>query len=75
MSEVIYVPLLEEGAQVWRPVHADHVSEDVYEITVEQEPKGERWAFPPRSVVRCRRQVFDDGASGLVAFELVNTGQ
>lgn len=73
MSEVIYVPLLEEETECWRPVHADHVRDDVYEITVEQEPKGERWAFPPRALVRCRPHRFDDGNSGLVAFELAET--
>ena len=73
MSEVIYVPLLEEGTDCWRPVHADHVRDDVYEITVEQEPAGERWAFPPRALVRCRQHRFADGATGLVAFERAET--
>lgn len=73
MSEVIYVRLLEEETEYWRPVHADHVRDDVYEITVDQEPKGERWAFPPRAVVRCRQHRFDDGTSGLIAFELAES--
>jgi hypothetical protein len=72
MSEVIYVALLDDDAACWRPVHADRLSEDVYEITVDQEPRGERWQFPPHSRVRCRPHVFQDGALGLIAYELAD---
>ena len=71
VSDVIYMPLRDEGTDCWRPVHADRVSNDIYEIAVEVEPGGERWIFPPRSRVRCREHVFVDGQVGLVAFELV----
>jgi hypothetical protein len=67
MSVVVYMPL--ENEDGWRPVHADHVRDDVYEITVEKEPRGERWKFPPHSLVRCREHRFEDGASGLLAIE------
>jgi hypothetical protein len=71
MSEVIYMPLRDEGIDCWRPVHADRVASDVYEIAVDVEPGDEQWLFPPRSRVRCREHVFVDGDAGLVAFELV----
>ncbi len=64
---VVFVPLLNEDG--WRPVHADHLRDDVYEITVEQEPRGERWQFPPRSLVRCREHTFEDGTRGLLAYD------
>jgi hypothetical protein len=70
MSEVIYVPLEGEGADCWRPVHAEQVSNDIYEITVDDEPGEEHWRFPPHARVRCRGHVFSDGKVGLVAFEL-----
>jgi hypothetical protein len=70
MSEMIYMPLRDEGIDCWRPVHADRISSDVYEITVDVEPGDEHWFFPPRSLVRCREHVFSDGQAGLVAFEL-----
>ena len=70
MSEVIYMPLRDEGTDCWRPVHADRVSNDVYEITVDMELGGECWLFPPHSRVRCREHIFVDGRTGLVAFEL-----
>ncbi|MGA7909036.1 MAG: hypothetical protein WCA16_16625 [Candidatus Sulfotelmatobacter sp.] len=70
MSEVIYMPLRDEGADCWRPVHAERISHDTYEITVDLEPGGEHWLFPPHSLVHCREHIFADGQAGLVAFEL-----
>jgi len=70
MGEVVYMPLLDEGIDCWRPVHAAHVADDVYEIEVDEEPSGEHWMFPPRSHVRCREHVFKDGHRGLLAFAL-----
>ena len=67
MSVVVYMPL--ENEDGWRPVHADHVSGDVYEITVDKEPRGENWKFPPHSLVRCREHTFEDGVTGLLAYE------
>jgi hypothetical protein len=64
---VVYVPLASEGTECWRAVHADRVDGDTYEITVDKEPDGERWTFPPRSRVRCCEQIFSDGKVGLVA--------
>jgi hypothetical protein len=72
VSVVIYMPLEDEGADCWRPVHADHVSGDVYEITVLKEPGEEHWRFPPGSTVCCTEHVFHDGERGLVAYELVS---
>lgn len=71
MSEVVFVPLKGEPGYT-RPVHADHVEDDVYLITVEQEPAGETWEFPPLAKVRCQQHVFEDGTTGLLAYELVS---
>ncbi len=70
MSEVIYMPLRDEGIDCWRPVHAERISNDIYEVAVDVEPSDEHWAFSPHSLVRCREHVFTDGQTGLVAFEL-----
>ena len=71
MSVTIYIPLNDEGTDTWRPVHAALLHDDVYEIEVDQEPPGEHWEFPPRSLVRCREHTFEDGHQGLLAFESV----
>jgi hypothetical protein len=63
----IYVPLLEEGTDVWRPTSAEHITEDVYRITGEA-PEDERWKFSCGQLVRCRQQKLSGGDS-LVAYE------
>jgi hypothetical protein len=71
MSErdTIYVALLDEGIDVWRPVEAQKLSRDRY-LIVDQayDPGIERWEFEPGSVVRCRKEK-RDGRSILVATE------
>lgn len=51
MTETIYVYLLWEGIDVWRPVEA-LVESAGYRITG-SEPKGENWQFNAGSLVRC----------------------
>jgi hypothetical protein len=65
---LIYVPLLDEGTDVWRPVSAESCGDDLYRITDEQ-PIDEQWAFAPGSVVRCSEHRFQDGLLGLAAVE------
>ena len=66
----IYVPLLDEGTDVWRPVQARPLGGDEFEI-LDLEPPGERWPFQSGSRVRCRVNVFSGGERGLVAYESV----
>ena len=62
----IYVPLLDEGVDIWRPGEVAQEAEDVYRIL--SEPiAGETWAYSSGSRVRCRRQRLDGGEE-LVAF-------
>jgi len=68
MDSVIYMPLLGEGTDCWRPVRSVQVDEGVFEV-LDQLREGESWAFAPGSRVRCRNHVFTTGEQGLVAFE------
>ena len=66
---VIYVRLLDEGTDVWRPVRATALTDGTFRLL---EPKGydpddETWEFPPLTEVRCARKKFADGEEGLVA--------
>lgn len=72
MSDVVYMPLLDEGTECWRPVHAHRVSSDIYEIAAGDESDDERWVYPSGSRVRCREHVFSDGKVGLVAYEIAD---
>jgi hypothetical protein len=52
--ETIYVSLLDEGTDVWRPVEAEHVSDNRYRIvSTNSDPDDEHWEFQTGEVVRC----------------------
>jgi hypothetical protein len=54
-TETIYVELLDEGVDVWRPVEADREDDDVVRLP-DHAPEGEQWAFAPGSRVRCEQR-------------------
>jgi hypothetical protein len=65
---LIYVPLVDEGVDVWRPVIAEVVGDQTFRIVGENiSPDDEHWAFATGEVVRCEDHRFQDGSSGLVA--------
>jgi hypothetical protein len=66
---LIYVELLDEAVEVWRPVVATIERAGVYRLPVEQ-PADEKWAFPPGSRVRCEARELED-ARQLVAVAAV----
>ena len=70
-KDTVYVALLGESVDVWRPVKAEHVQESLYRITGENtSPEDEEWEFVTGQVVRCVNRDLSDGPS-LVAVELV----
>jgi hypothetical protein len=54
-TETVYVELLDEGVDVWRPVEATREDDDVVRLP-NHAPIGEHWAFPPGSRVRCEER-------------------
>ena len=66
----IFIALLDEGTDVWRPVSANALGGGEFEV-LGKVPAGETWQFPPGAKVRCKRKVFSDGAVGFVAYEAV----
>ena len=67
MSETIYVPLLNEGTEVWRPVPAVPLGDGRYRITGEM-PEDEEWEFLPGDAVIGRAR-FIGGEQRIVAVE------
>ncbi len=66
---VVYVRLMDEGTDVWRPVPANALPDGTFKLT---EPDGydrdtETWEFPPHARVRCVSKKFADGDKALVA--------
>ena len=72
-TQIIYVELLEEGVDVWRPVRAIVEGNGVYRLPDEQ-PEGERWAFPPGARVVCEPRLAEGAADAeaLVATRLAD---
>ena len=67
----IYVALLGEGTEVWRPVEAQPIGNNVFLVQGEI-PSGESWQFSPGTQVRCKEHVFASGEHGLVAIEVAH---
>jgi hypothetical protein len=67
----IYVYLLDEAVDVWRPASAEHLRDDIYRIVSGPSDDTERWEFGPGDIVRCRDQDFSGAQRGLAAFERV----
>jgi hypothetical protein len=65
MEKTIYMPLIGEGTDCWRPVRALKLEDEVFEVA-DAIPEDESWAFAPFARVRCEEKVFADGRKGLV---------
>lgn len=68
-TATIYIPLLNEGTEVWRPVAAEQLNGVVFRV-IGPMPDDEEWKFPPGSVVTGAPKVFRDGSQGTVAVVL-----
>ena len=68
----IYIPLLNEGVDVWRPAPAISLGNDIFQVlkTADYDVAGEDWQFPPGTSVRCAIEV-KEGEKILVAKETV----
>jgi hypothetical protein len=63
----IYVRLLDEGTDVWRPVRATRVGSSTYEIARQPVPQDESWSFQPGDIVIAEPRQTD---AGLIAVAL-----
>jgi hypothetical protein len=50
----IFVQLLDEAVEVWRPVLAERIAQDTYRISDQPyQSDSEQWEFEPGEVVTC----------------------
>lgn len=73
---ILYMPLLNEGTNVYRPVLASTLEKDVYQIEgsvegMSPEQLGEEWLYPIGSIVKCEK-INEDGESYLRVIQLSN---
>jgi hypothetical protein len=59
----VYVALLEEGVDVWRPVDADDLGDGRYRLIApgDFDRETERWAIAPGTVVRSESRTLGGG--------------
>ena len=62
----IFMPLLDEGTDVWCPVDAQRRPDGTY-LVLGTQPDDECWRFGPGSSVRCETRKFADGTTALAA--------
>ena len=69
---VVYVRLVDEGTDVWRPVPAAKLPDGTFELAqpVDYDPETEHWEFPPHTRVRCQAKKFAGGKQGLIAIQM-----
>lgn len=62
MSTKIYVALLDEFVDVWRPVQAERIRDGIYRIIDQAyERELEVWQFEPGDVVVCEMKELGEG--------------
>lgn len=63
----IFVRMLDEGTDVWRPVQAVRLGETTYRITDDPVPEDEAWVFQPGDVVVVERRLGEARDDSLIA--------
>ena len=64
---IVFVRLVNEGVEVFRPVDAKRVFDHVFEIIDEWQGLDEVWEFTRGDRVLCVDHTFQDGSQGLLA--------
>lgn len=70
----VYVMLVDESVDVWRPVPAAEIGNGQYKLFPSDgyDPKDETWEFPPGATVECEPRMLSEGVV-LVATRLVTS--
>ena len=68
-TETIYMPLLNEGVEVWAPVRAEKLGERRF-LVLGPMPDHEKWKFAANSIVMTRTTDFAGGKQGLAAYRI-----
>ncbi len=65
----IQMRLMNGGPDAWRPVQAIRQREDIY-CVIGPVGEGEKWQFPPGTLVRRKRKMMSNGKQEMVATPL-----
>ena len=73
MQAKIFMPLANEGIEVWAPVKATKIKDNIYKISEvdDYNPEIEEWRFPPGSTVLCGNVTTNTGERIFAAKDIV----
>jgi len=69
MSQTIYMELLDEGTDVWRPVQVEPLADGTF-CVLGPVPQEEKWTFSPGTIVKCKNLKLSGGVH-LTAYESI----
>jgi hypothetical protein len=75
-TETVYVALLEEGVDVWRPVDAEPLGDGRFRLIAppDYDAETETWAFLPGTVVWCFERLLSEGPALVAVGEVTSPG-
>jgi len=74
-TKTIYIRLLDEGVDVWRPVKAEVLGGERYRIISENtDPEDEKWEFKTGEVVHCTGKELMDGTKNISRLVAISKG-
>jgi hypothetical protein len=74
-TNTIYVRLLNEEVDVWRPVTAEALGGERYRIISENtDPEDEKWEFETGNVVHCVEKKLMDGTKSISRLVAISKG-
>ena len=74
-KKTIYILLLDEGLDVWRPTTGLEIGENIYKVepTDDYDDQDEKWEFKPGSTVRCEYKNLSEGKHLVAVEEIQNS--
>jgi hypothetical protein len=66
--EAIYVKIIDEDIDVWKPAKAECIKDDIYKII----DTDDELEFNNGSIVQVKKKIFSDGEEGLIAYRKIN---
>lgn len=67
--KTIFVKLLNEGIDVWKPVEVEEINGHYKILSKNIDPDNEIWEFNQGDIVKVKSHKFSNGTKGLIAYQ------
>ena len=65
MKSIIYIKVLDENINVWKPINALRIDKNTYKI----DDNDDEIEFKKGQIIKVVKKIFSDGTKGLVPYE------